>query len=280
MGPRGVDVNGNADDMLIAHRYQSKGPYQIATADENDNDVDELTDIASYSALEPIIGSYTETGLESDFCFDRHARYDPYGYEEGDFNDGKEESSRALKVTWENVNWGELQSDCFMRNEDRYEPYNRTDASATFWMPSKEDQEQVDDILVFPPEEAKNVKSYWQWQAKRKSYKKRNAIVLRTWDGNEWTVDTTQYVRSYIMELALHSGAEYEVILLVEVKDLKKKIFDNPKAYREALLTSVPDEFVDMTVLFNRMLLEAWYPKVGRHEYVESLRKICNLLLI
>lgn len=280
MGPRGVDVNGNADDMLIAHRYQSKGPYQIATADENDNDVDELTDIASYSALEPIIGSYTETGLESDFCFDRHARYDPYGYEEGDFNDGKEESSRALKVTWENVNWGELQSDCFMRNEDRYEPYNRTDASATFWMPSKEDQEQVDDILVFPPEEAKNVRSYWQWQAKRKSYKKRNAIVLRTWDGNEWTVDTTQYVRSYIMELALHSGAEYEVILLVEVKDLKKKIFDNPKAYREALLTSVPDEFVDMTVLFNRMLLEAWYPKVGRHEYVESLRKICNLLLI
>ncbi len=266
MGPRGVDVNGNVDDMLFAHRYQSKGPNQIATADEHDDNVDEFTDFPSYPAPTPMIGSYNETGLQSDFCFDRHARYDPYGYEGGTFNGEKETSTRASKVVWDNVNWGELQKNCFLRNEDRYEPYNRTDASTTLWSPSNEDHEGVDKTLVFPPDESNNVKSYWQWQAKRKGYKKRNAVVLRTWDGNEWTVDTMQHVRSYIMELALHSGAEYEVIVLCEVKDLEKKIFDDPKAYREALATSVPDEFVDMTILFNRRLLEMWYPKVGKHE--------------
>ncbi|KAK4694677.1 hypothetical protein P7C71_g2946, partial [Lecanoromycetidae sp. Uapishka_2] len=227
---------------------------------------DQSIDIVSHAAPEPVIGSYKETGLHSDFCFDRHSRYDPYGYDEGDFSGAQDKASRASKVIWDNVNWGELQKECFLRNEGRYKPYNRTDASTTFRMPTKEDHDEVDRTLILASEASKEGTSYWQWQAKRKGYKKKNAVVLRTWDGNEWTVDTMQFVRSYIMELALHSGAEYEVIILVEVKDLKKKIFDDPKAYREALITSVPDEFVDMTLLFNRKLLEMWYPKVGKHD--------------
>lgn len=266
MGPRGVNVNGNADDMLFAHRFVSKGPGHVAPLNEMNHDEDEFTDIASCVAPKPMLGSREETGLESDFCFDRHARYDPYGYDEGEYVSGKGSTSRASNVLWDNVNWGQLQSECFSRNENRYQPYNRTDASTIFWMPSEEDHISVDKTLVLAPDESDNVKSYWQWQAQRKDYKKRNAVVLRTWDGNEWTIDTMQFVRSYIMELALHSGAEYEVIILVEIKDLKKKIFEDPKAYREALIASVPDEFVDMTVLFNRKLLETWYPKVGKQE--------------
>lgn len=266
MGPRDVDVNGNPDDMLFARRYQSKGSAQSATSDDIENILDDVTDTASYPAPKPIIGSYKETGLESDFCLDRHSRYDPYGYDEVDSDDNGDIPSRSSKVNWDNVNWGKLQSNCFRRNENRYEPYNMTEAPTVFRMPSKEDHSEVNKTLILPPDESNAGKSYWQWQANRMDYKKRNAVVLRTWDGNEWTIDTIQFVRSYIMELALHSGAEYEVIILVEVKDLKKKIFDDSKAYRETLMNSVPDEFVDMTILFNRRLLETWYPKNGKQE--------------
>ena len=266
MGPRGVEVNGNTDDMVVAHRYQSKGVKQLGRVDANVADVDEFTDTASYSAPKPIIGSYNETGLESDFCFDRHARFDPYGYNDESDNGGKDKPSQVSKVEWDSVNWGKLQSDCYSRNEDRYDLYNRTDASKTFWLPSKADHEEVDKTLIFPSDDAENTKSYWQWQTRHRASKKRSAIVVRTWDGNEWTLDTMQYVRSYVMELALHSGAEYEIIILVEVKDLQKKIFEDPTAYKEALAASVPDEFADMTLLFNRHLLETWYPKVGLHE--------------
>ena len=229
--------------------------------------------LTAHAASRPIIGSYSETGLESDFCFDRHARYDPYGYDDEfpSAADTQADHMEPSKVTWKDVRWGELQRECLARNQDRYEPVdfpNRTDVASTrdkFWMPAKKDHEDVDSALIFPPEQLEEGASYRWWQANRASYKKKQAVVLRTWDGNEWTIDTTQYVRSFIMELGLHSGLEYEVIILVEIKDCTIPIFENEKAYRETLLKSVPDEFADITILFNRILLETWYPKVGKH---------------
>ena len=186
---------------------------------------------------------------------------------------------RSSKVEWKNVRWGELQRDCLASNEDRYEPIGQS-IQDKFWLPTVADQEDVDKTLVFSPNEPKEIKPYRWWKYGQQCYKKKTAIVLRTWDGNEWTTDTMQYVRSYIMETALHSGLEYEVIILVEVKDLNKKIFENEDAYRQTLLKSVPDEFSDITVLFNRNLLEKWYPKVGHHECVQTyLAHVCKLTL-
>lgn len=76
-----------------------------------------------------------------------------------------------------------------------------------------------------------------------KEYKKKSAMVLRTYDGLDWTPSTIQHIRSYIMELSLHSGGEYEVIILSEVKDQSKKIFDYEEAYRTALIHAAPPEF-------------------------------------
>ncbi len=220
----------------------------------------------------PIIGSYRETGLESDFCFDRHARYDPYGYED-EFPDAEEAHAGSSKVEWKDVRWGQLQRECLTRNEDRYEPLEQPIRNK-FWLPTTADQEGVDNTLIFASNESNDVQSYRLWQQNRQSYKKKTALVLRTWDGNEWTIDTMQYVRSQIMELALHSGAEYEVIILVEVKDITIPIFEDEEAYRQTLLKSVPDEFSDVTILFNRKLLEKWYPKLGVHEYVDESRQL------
>ena len=76
------------------------------------------------------------------------------------------------------------------------------------------------------------------------------------------------------MELALHSGAEYEVIILVEVKNITIPIFEDEEAYRQTLLKSVPAEFSDVTILFSRDLLEKWYPKIGRHKYVNNSHQL------
>ncbi len=215
-----------------------------------------------------MFGSYNATGLASDFCLDRHARYDPYGYDEGDLqsNGGRRKANRASKVQWENVDWGHLQGDCLMRNQHRYEPYpwgaNRT---TTLWMPRQEDIDDVDTTVVLPDDGPQTSVSYRLWKSSQ-GYKQRTAIVLRTWESNEWTIDTIQYIRSMIMELSLHSGAEYEVIIMVEIKDAGARIFDNDASYRQTLKKAVPGEFRNNTVLFNRRLLEKWYPKAGQHE--------------
>lgn len=214
-----------------------------------------------------MFGSYNATGLSSDFCLDRHARYDPYGYDEGDLegNGGRRKISRASKVQWEKVDWGLLQGDCLMRNQYRYEPLPPANRTTMLWMPSEEDIEDVDSTVVLPDDGSQKSMSYRLWKSGQ-NYKQRTAIVLRTWESNEWTVDTMQYIRSMIMELSLHSGAEYEVIIMVEIKDASARIFDSAASYQQTLTKAVPGEFKNNTVLFNRQLLEKWYPKAGQHE--------------
>lgn len=213
-----------------------------------------------------MFGSYIETGLQSDFCFDRHARYDPYGYDENDLEGLPiPQASRSSPVIWDKVNWGLLQGDCFLRNQDRYQPAPMSNrSSTTFWLPSQQDFDEVNKTIVFTDDGASGGVSYRLWKSAR-NYKQRTAIVIHPWDGNEWSVDTMQHLRSMIMELSLHSGAEYEVIIMVEIKDAVIPIFEDPAKYREALLKSVPAEFGNITMLFNRQLLEKWYPKVGQH---------------
>ena len=134
-------------------------------------------------------------------------------------------------------------------------------------MPREEDIEDVANILVLPEAVAPKSTSYRLWKSAQK-YKQRTAIVLRTEEGNEWTVDAMQYIRSMIMELSLHSGAEYEVIIMVEVLDANAHIFDSDASYQQMLNKAVPDEFKNISLLFNRQLLDKWYPKAGQHEWV------------
>lgn len=223
-----------------------------------------------------MFGSYKATGLASDFCLDRHARYDPYGYDEGDLEGQgrKRKSNRASQVQWDKVDWGYLQGDCLLRNQYRYEPLEFVNRTTTFWMPREEDIEDVDSSIVLPDDSPPESMSYRLWKSSRK-YRQRTAIVLRTGESNEWTVDTMQYIRSMIMELSLHSGAEYEVIIMVEIQDDSAHIFDSDASYQQVLKKAVPDEFKEIAILFNRQLLDKWYPKAGQHEYV-----LLSLLLI
>ncbi|KAG8532968.1 uncharacterized protein KY384_001750 [Bacidia gigantensis] len=211
---------------------------------------------------QPMFGSYDETGVDSKFCFDRFSRFGPYGLEDDTIELG---TQSPIEVEWKTVRWGALQNDCLERNAERFEPIQRPNGTS-FWMPTEGDFAEIDEVLYFPSEQRKSLLS------KGASYKKRSAIVLHMHAATEYTVDTTEYIRSLITELSLHSGAEYEVIVMVEAKwshledydeDTRHSIFENPGSYKFSLTKTVPEEFRENAVLYTPALLKAWYAKLS-----------------
>lgn len=91
----------------------------------------------------------------------------------------------------------------------------------------------------------------------------------------EWTDNIKQNVRSMVMELSLHSGAEYEVFILCHVKDTNIQFnADDAEQLQNLKARFVPREFQDMTVLYNDHTLETWYPKL------KDYRCSANLILL
>ncbi|KAL9593022.1 MAG: hypothetical protein Q9179_006161 [Wetmoreana sp. 5 TL-2023] len=214
-----------------------------------------------------MFGSYEETGLGSGYCFERYARNSPYG-DNVLPDDGQRDRPQLSNVDWEKVDWGQLQHECAILNRNRFEEKSQDTKPPMFRYPDHEDIQQVNSTLILPES---RVKSRTRSNVDRRSsgskkYKKRNAILLRTYDSKEYTPDNMHHIRSMITELSLHSGAEYEVFLLVQIVDLEKPIFFDSTAYQEALDLYVPREFHNISVLFNVPLMEAWYPKVGKHD--------------
>ncbi|KAI4246837.1 MAG: hypothetical protein LQ352_006302 [Teloschistes flavicans] len=240
-GPRGVDVNGNADDTL--------GAYKLP---------------ADASTPAPIFGSFKETGLGSGYCFERHARNSPYGDDDIRGN-GPSSRPQPSSVDWESVDWGQLQNECALLNQNRFEEKRSGISPLMFRYPEADDTQHVNSTLILPETQLER-RYIHRRSADSKKYKKRNAILLRTYDTKDYTPDNMYHIRSMVNELSLHSGGEYEVFLVVQIIDLEKKIFSDPKAYQEALDNYVPREFHNISILFNVPLLEAWYPKAGKHD--------------
>ena len=213
-----------------------------------------------------MFGSYEDTGLGSGHCFDRHSRNSPYGYRES-LHDDSTSRPPPSNVNWENVDWGRLQEDCFVRNQDRYEQRSNNSLASVFRYPTHLDIDALNDTLIHPQKPQEDEKSYFDWQASRSAqYRKRSAVLLRSYDKKVYTPDTLYHIRSMITELSLHSGGEYEVFLLVQILDVEMPIFFDPAVYQEALDRYVPHEFHNITLLFNVPLLEAWYRKAGEHD--------------
>lgn len=112
-------------------------------------------------------------------------------------------------------------------------------------------------------------------------HKTRSAVVLRTWHDMEWTDNLKQSVRSLVMELSLHSGAEYEVFILCHVKDARIPInIEDAEAMRSLKSRFIPREFQEMAVLFNDQTLESWYPGVDEHRYSTTSPTVLSSLAL
>ena len=184
------------------------------------------------------LGSSKEVGLDDHMCFERDGRFGAYGLEKKDATSTTNKHQR-LAVDWTSVDWGSLQRQCVEDNKDRFDLEPRP-------MPDEAD------YIRFPTE-SNNYEP---------TPKTRSAIIFRTYDGFKYTSDALRTMRAVIMEMALQSGGEYQAFLLVQVKNKELPIFDDPALYDKVVHESVPQEFWNMTVLWNEGLWGKLYPKI------------------
>ncbi|KAJ5161152.1 hypothetical protein N7492_006544, partial [Penicillium capsulatum] len=192
----------------------------------------------------PKLGGFDNIGLDGQVCADRKSRFGIYGLGE---------DSIASSVNWDNVNWGKLQSKCYYRNSNRYSSgtHGQNHERAVLPLPSTFDGKRQ--------AYRKNDDS------KSSQHQTRSAVVIRIWHKMEWTPNVIQYMRSVIQELALHSGAEFEVFILVHVKE-DIPIYDDAAEVARLKKMFIPPEFHDLVVFFNDRTLLEWYPAVPEHE--------------
>jgi hypothetical protein len=180
-----------------------------------------------------MFGSHEAVGFNGQVSFDRYTRYGAYGL-------GEDESHvsnwiKPSKVKWNEVDWSDLQHQCYDRNAARFS--------------------QKDDGLS---EEKQHI-----------APESRSAVLIRTYVGKKYTENDLQVIRSMVTELSLQSGGEYSVFLLLHVKDSNLPI-DQVEVYRKVLTDNVPEEFWNMTILWNVPMVAARYPNLDHNviEYV------------
>ena len=205
---------------------------------------------------ENVMGSYGLLGLPEDICFERYGRLGPYGLgyglriggtgtgEHGDLV-GSEDVWANGKVDYRKVNWGEAQKRCHHANAARFEPKTPfVEDSKTFSVFSQ-DQLQTRDSSDSGAQKSNST-------AHPKKFLPRTAVVIRSWDDFEYKEEDIMHLRAMISELSLGSGAEYDIHLLVQVKDeAKHPIWADEAAYQHHLKASVPEEFHGITTLWS-----------------------------
>ncbi|KAI1106632.1 hypothetical protein F4804DRAFT_300008 [Jackrogersella minutella] len=236
-------------------------PYSDFTSDEyledhqpvqrcylDDNEKYPAPDIFAYPGIPagmtaPYWGSYENLGIAPDRCWERFGRFGPYGYSYNPSEGGlglSNNSARAgaekveemfTKIDYRNVNWGKAQQKCFEKNEKRFNP-------ETTWDNGTTGQKAV----------------------------KRSAYVLRTFTGYQYTDIQLLSLRAMINELSLKSGGEYDVHLLVQVKDDTIPIFASKEVYTQTLRDNVPEEFWGIATLWSEQQMRSYYPGPFRAE--------------
>ncbi|KAG9663037.1 hypothetical protein KCU95_g4145, partial [Aureobasidium melanogenum] len=204
-----------------------------------------LHDFSNYP--EPISGSFEALGLNKSWAT-VDERYGPYGFQQ------TKEGYQHSQVDWDKVRWGFLQNQCAFDNSQRLPNHFNLTSIRRF-------QYRKDHLSARSSRNAAEISSV---RDARKKYGKQ-AIILRAWSTYPYTDDDKQNLRSIVAEAALASHGKYNVFLLVDVKYLDTHVHSDDAGYASVLENSVPEEFRDMTILFDTTMLESWYPAVLEH---------------
>ncbi|KAK0384921.1 hypothetical protein NLU13_7400 [Sarocladium strictum] len=212
---------------------------------------------------EPKMGSYDIFNMDANLCWERETRLGPYGLTD---QKRKDKGDQNL-VDWDNVNWGDLQRRCVLKNAKRFdlkkekknpylEMYPETSKKPKSGRTSGNimRRDEAEDAAPTPVAAAEPDAEQHKPAAGRGSgyiKESRSAILLRSYTGKDYTENDKQVIRALIAETTLKSGGEYEVFLLVHVKDRNLKIFDDPETYQRVLNQNIPPEFHGLTILWN-----------------------------
>ena len=234
------------------------------------DDTEELPapDVYAYPGIpqgsaDPSIGSHAELGLDPNVCFERYGRFVSYGYgydvDEGGNAKGLKQNSEhsgtekiweklfakyGKKIDWRNMDWGAAQKRCYEKNRARFDARTGSGSVEDVDTPSKSNKKRVP----------------------------RTAFILRTWIGYQYTPIELLTVRALINELSLKSGGEYDVHLLVHVKNKTTPIWSDPEVYERTIKENLPRELWGLATLWSEEQMKLYYPGPFPHN-VENYSK-------
>ncbi|RKF54440.1 hypothetical protein OnM2_097010 [Erysiphe neolycopersici] len=205
---------------------------------------------------ENIMGSYEILDLPENICFERYGRLGPYGYGylpqfggTGTGEDGDKEGSNAVwkngseinQVDYRNIDWAHLQRECYNSNKARFKqerPNLNLNYQKTF---SILDNQENDKNFIIT-----------NTTGRPENLMARTAVVVRVWDDFEYHEEDILNLRAMISELSIGSGGEYDVHLLVQVKNEgANPIWADSEMYQKHLNESVPQEFRGISTLWS-----------------------------
>lgn len=221
--------------------------FEVRECFLDQHDTVKVPDVFAYPGVpqnmtKPSFGSYDVLGMRDDVCWDRFGRFAPYGYgyEEEEGGLGLAEKSEKAgankvysgfhKVDWRQVDWGMAQQACYEKNKRRFEPETA-------------------------PRD-KNDRANWRPKEKVS----RQAYILRSYTGYKYDDHQLLTMRAMISELSLKTGGEYDVHLLVQVRDDSIPIWTDKEIYQQTLEDNVPEEFWSITTLWSENLMRLYYP--------------------
>ncbi|PTB39039.1 hypothetical protein M441DRAFT_29331 [Trichoderma asperellum CBS 433.97] len=224
---------------------------------------------------EPKFGSYSLLNMDPNLCWERDTRLGPYGL----LQQTKKVGGEVEVIDWDNVNWGDLVQRCVQSNAARFDlskereneylsvypeiaeslapkKDDNKDGKASKATDSQKDKEPSGD---FPNLDDKTLKIKGRSPADSDTKKdssevvkeKRSAVLLRSYTGKLYTENDKETIRAMISELSLKTGGEFEIFLLVQVKDKDITHLDDPEVYRGVLQKHIPVEFHGITILWN-----------------------------
>ena len=211
----------------------------------------------AYGFPEHVIGSYEVLDLPEDVCFDRYGKLGSYGYgyeiKAGGTGaglhghaEGSEEvwknGGKFKQIDYRNIDWADAQRRCYDANSERFEKAERGTRAPTSFSVGKNQKRDG----------PANLTTLEEMGGPKKTIS-RTAIVVRTYDDFRWDVEDIINLRAMIMELALGSGGEYDVHLLVEVhNEARHPIWADAATYHAHLEKSVPKEFHGIATLWSQ----------------------------
>lgn len=226
--------------------------------------------------------------MDSNICWERETRLGPYGLTQQYKLSGEEKQP----LMWDTTNWGELQSLCAHKNAQRFETTEKRENEYLTIYPeiafgpklpapaplarrheteaqnAKETANASEGDSVNETEAGSDKRSTADVRSTASGYvrESKTAILLRSFTGKDYTENDKEIIRALVTELSLRSGSEYEVFLLVQVKDNALRIFDDEETYKSVLKQSVPPEFHSMTILWNDESVWKLYPALSDDE--------------
>lgn len=139
----------------------------------------------------------------------------------------------AKTISFKGTDWHEWQELCVADNIDRY----------------RESQPPTGALAATAPK------------------KERTAIVIRISSGRKFSENDKETIRALINELALRSGGEYQVFLLVHLTTETRPVWQDKDVYEAAVGNDVPPEFANMTILWSQTKMKDLYPNLDEHAH-------------